>query len=355
MGTGEYTGSTTGTIGIYSVGMTQLSRPTVRISSDRTRKRVITTKKTRNEERAKGRIEMARESKSRAKRPWTKKELEYLSDHYGILPDDILAQRLDRPVGALKTTVTRKLKGIRRTGAFYTARMLSLILGLKDPKAVALSIRHGWLKATKGPVGAGQTKMWNITEDDIVALLKRRPWLADMNQMEEHYFRSIVREEWKRDPWYSPKQIAPRLGVKSRESVWRYIHKGWLVADKQLGGSEHRGWIIRESAIREFLKNDPRKQYKSEVSRATRIRTNIKLGIPVKLSTTWQVQCPFCREQVTVTAPAWMLGRQVKQAFVASYTRGRCTHGTSCSIQPDCHNSNTTFDFNRMALAGAMR
>jgi len=353
LGTGGYTGSTTGTIGIYSVGMTQLSRPTVRISSDRTRKRVITTKKIRNEERAKGRIEMARESKSRARMPWTKKELEYLSDHYGILPDDILAQRLDRTVGTLKTTVTRKLKGVRRTGAFYTARMLSLILGHKDPRAIALSISHGWLKATKGPPGAGRTKMWNITEEHIVEFLKRRPWLANMTHMEEHYFRSIVREEWKRDPWYSPKQIAPRLGVKTRESVWRYIHKGWLIADKQPGGSEHRGWIIRESAIREFLKNDPRKQYKSEVSRATRIRTNIKLGITVKLSITWQVQCPSCGEQVTVTASPWMRGYQVKEFFIASYTRGRCTHGTSCSIQPDCPNSNTTFDFNRLALVGA--
>lgn len=298
---------------------------------------------------------MVRESKSRAKRPWTKKELEYLSDHYGILPDDILAQRLDRPVGALKTTVTRKLKGVRRTGAFYTAIMLSAILGRKDPATVALWIKHGWLKATKGPPGAGRTKMWNINEDDIVSFLKQRPWLADMNQMEEHYFRSIVREEWKRDPWYSPKQIAPRLGVKTRESVWRYIHKGWLIADKQPGGSEHRVWIIRESAIQEFLENDPRKQYKSEVSRAARIRTNIKLGIPVKLTTTWQLQCPSCGEQVSVTAPPWMLGRKVKEIFLVSYTKGGCNHGASCSIQHDCPKSNTNFDFSRMALAGAMK
>jgi len=297
---------------------------------------------------------MAKKGKSRHGRPWTKQDLEYLSDHYGILPDDVLAKRLGRTEYALKVAVKRKFKELRRTGTFYTARMLSLVLGRKDPSAVAFWIKSGWLKATKGPAGAGRTKMWNITEDDIVALLQRRPWVADMSRMEEHYFRFIVREEWKRDPWYSSRQVAPRLGVETREAVLRYIHKGWLAAEKQLGGPEHRGWVIRESAIRAFLRNDPRKQYKSEVSRAARVGANIKLGIPVKLSITWQVQCRSCGEQVIVTAPAWMLGRQVKEIFTASYTNEHCTHGSSCSIQAECSNT-IDIEFNRMALAGSMR
>jgi len=299
---------------------------------------------------------MAKKSKPRLRRPWTKQDLEYLSDHYGVLPDDVLAHRLNRTETAIKIAVTRKLKGVQHTGAFYTARMLTLILGLKESRTVALWIKHGWLKATKGPPGAGRTKVWNITEDDIVSFLKRRPWLADMNRMEEHYFRSIVRNEWERDPWYSAKQVAPRLGVKTSQAVWRYIRKGWLVAEKHLFGPEYRGWVIRESAIQEFLKNDPRKQYKSEASRAARIGANIKLGIPVKLSITWQIQCPSCGEEVIVTAPARMLGRQVKEVFVAFYTTGHCTHGDSCSIQTDCLNNPTpTIDFNHLTLAGAMK
>jgi len=294
---------------------------------------------------------MAKSRRQKLRRPWTKQELEYLSDHYGVLPDNVLVQRLNRTVTAIKIAVTRKLK-IRRTDAFYTARMLTFILALKEPRTVALWIKHGWLKATKGPPGAGPTKVWNIIEDDIVELLKRRPWLADMNRMDEHYFRSIVRAEWERDPWYSAKQVAPRLGVQTPQSVWRYIHKGWLAAEKQLFGPEYRGWVIRESAIREFLKNDPRKDYKSEASRAARIGANIKLGIPVKLSITWQVQCPSCGQQVIVTAPARMLGRKVKEIFVASFTNDRCTHGASCSIQTDC---SSTVDFSRMALAGATK
>ena len=295
---------------------------------------------------------MAKKSKTKSGSPWTKKDLDYLLEHYGTLPDDVLAQRLGRTKEAIKVAVKRKFIGLRHTDTFYTARVLSLILGRKDPSAVALWINHGWLKATKGPPEAGRTKMWNITEDDIVDLLKRRPWVADMSQMEEHYFRAVVREEWKRDPWYGPRQVAPRLGVKTREAVLRYIHKGWLTAEKQPGGPEHRVWVIRESAIRAFLRNDPRKLYKSELSRATRIGANIKLGIPIKLSTTWQVQCPSCGEQVVITAPAWMLGRQVKEDFVTSYTSGQCIHGTRCSIQADSPNSNITA-FSRMVLAGA--
>lgn len=298
---------------------------------------------------------MAKRSKPRSGRPWTKKDLDYLSDHYGTLPDDVLAQRLSRTENAIKVAVKRKFNELRRTGTFYTARMLSLLLGRKDSKAVALWIDHGWLKATKGPAGAGQTKMWNITEDDIVALLQQRPWVADMKLMEDHhYFSSIIRDEWKRDPWYSSTQVAPRLGVETREAVLRYIHKGWLAAEKQPGGPEHRVWVIRESAIRAFLRNDPRKQYKSEISRAARIGANLRLGIPVKLSITWQVQCPSCGEQVRVTAPARMLGRQVKESFLSSYTRGSCNHGANCSIQNDYSNNND-IDFSHMALAEAMK
>jgi hypothetical protein len=295
---------------------------------------------------------MAKRSKLRPGRLWTPKDLDYLSDHYGILPDDVLAQRLGRSTNAIKTIVTRKLKGLRRTGIFYTARMLSIVLGRRDSRAVALWINHGWLKATKGPPSAGRTKMWNITEDDIVDLLQRRPWVADMSQMEEHYFRHIVKEEWRRDPWYSASQAAPRLGVKTREAILRYIHKGWLAAEKERGGPEHRVWIIRESAIRAFLLNDPRKQYKSELSRTKKNESNLRLGIPVKVSTTWHLQCPSCGENVKITAPSWMLGYRVKELFLASYTNGHCTHGDSCSIQADCNIAPAT-DFRRMALAGA--
>jgi hypothetical protein len=284
------------------------------------------------------------------RRLWTKQELEYLADHYGALPNDVLARRLNRTEAAIKVAVTRKFRGLRRTGAFYTARMLTLILGRKNPRTVALWIKHGWLKATKGPPGAGRSKMWNITENDIVALLKQQPWLADIKRMEEHYFRSIIRDEWNRDPWYSSKQVAPRLGMKSQQAVWRYIRKGWLRAEKQLSGMEHRGWVIRESTIQEFLKNDPRKHYKSEICRAARTVANLRSGIPIKLSIIWQVQCPSCGDRVTVTAPPWMLGREVKEIFVASYTNEHCTHGSRCSIPTDCSN---TIDFRRLALAAS--
>jgi hypothetical protein len=296
---------------------------------------------------------MAKRTKSRHGTPWTKQDLDYLSDHFGVLDDDTLAQRLGRTKDAIKVAVTRKLKEVRRTGTFYTARMLSLVLGRKDSRAVALWINHGWLKATKGPPGAGRTQMWNITEDDIVALLQRRPWLADMSRMEEHYFRYIVKEEWKRDPWYNPRQAAPRLGVKTREAILRYIHKGWLVAEKEPGGPEHRVWVIRESAIRAFLSNDPREQYKSELSRTKKNESNLRLGIPVKLNTTWQLKCPSCGEYVTITAPAWMLGYQLKEIFLTSYTKGGCTHGESCPIQANC--TNIDFKLNRMALAGVIK
>jgi len=297
---------------------------------------------------------MAKLRRPAPRRLWTKEELEYLSDNYGLLPDDVLASRLHRPKGALKTVVSRKLKGLRHTTNFYTARMLSLVLGRKDPRTIALCIKRDWLKATKGPPGAGRRKMWNITEDNIITLLKARPWLADMSRMEEHYFRSIIRDEWQRDPWYGSKQVARRLGVKNRNTVLKYIYRGWLAAQKEPGGPEHRGWLIRESAIQTFLRNDPRKDYKAQIARAARLRSNLRLGIPTKLSSTWQIQCPYCGEPVTVNAPAWMLGRQVKRVLLTFHTNGGCTHGASCSIQSDSVNCSAD-NSSRMALAAIIQ
>lgn len=106
--------------------------------------------------------------------------------------------------------------------------------------------------------------MWAFQEEDIVTCLRARPWLAVKNRMPEHFFRSIVLEEWKRDPWYSADQAAPFLGRRNRNCVLRYIRDGLLEAERVprvlVGSSGPDGcWLIRKSAIDKFLAHDTRK------------------------------------------------------------------------------------------------
>ena len=280
--------------------------------------------------------------RSKAGTPWTQEDLDYLSEHYGVLPDDVLARRLRRSRTAMKIAVTRKLH-IRRTDSFYTARMLSMLLGRNDGKIIVHWIHWGWLKATRGPTWAGQHEMWNIVEDDIADMLKQRPWLANLQRMEEHYFRSIVKEEWRRDPWYSTAQVAQRLGLKDSETVSHYVRQGWLAAQPSSNG---RAYQIRQSSIESFLENDPRGEHRSTSCRDAKIQSNIRRGVPVKLSITWQLQCPRCNNMVTVAAPAQMAGWQMKERFTELFTNDECVHGDSCSLQADCFN-----DISRRALA----
>ncbi len=265
---------------------------------------------------------------------WKPDELQYLAEHYGLICDKTLATRLQREERAVITTASRK-HVVSRKMNFYTAGALAKLLGIPRPKQVLQWVKKGWLKGRQSAMSQGQIKLWRFSEKGVVRCLKQRPWLVDLKRMERHYFRSVVIKEWERDPWYTAEQAAPLFGFTKPDAVYRYIHRGWLPAEKKpcLGAQEGQ-WVIRHSAIEAFLKNDPRPEHKFIVASTARKRFIISSGEPSRLAILWVVKCPSCGQEVTITASPQLRGPRVREMFIELYVNGNCKHGTECQLLP---------------------
>lgn len=268
----------------------------------------------------------------RAGKEWTSEELEYLGNKYGLISDRAICRHLQRSPNGIKIVAIRKLHSNHKMN-FYSGRELARALGVPDSKTLMNWALAGWIPVRKSVVRQGPFRAWFFREANIVKFLRQQPWLFDPQKMPEHYFRSIVQEEYKKDPWYSAEQTAPLLGVKTDDAVLRYIRKGWLPAVKRPGGPWQGRWVIRRSAIEYFLANDPRPAHKFETASLSRKRLWRKAGNPLRLSIVWSVLCPACGETVVVKAHPKLIGPQVQQLFTEIYTNGTCSHGLMCTLK----------------------
>jgi len=267
----------------------------------------------------------------RAQKRWTDAELEYLSNKYGLVSDRTISRHLQRSPNAARIVVIRKLHSNHKMN-FYSARELARSLGVPDSKTIMNWALAGWIPVRKSIVRAGDFKAWLFRDKNIVRFLREKPWLFDPQKMPEHYFRSIVRAEYERDPWYTCEQAAPHLGVATDDAIQRYIRHGWLPAVKRPGGPWQGVWIIRRSDIEKFLANDPRPKHKFETCSLVRKRAARKNGSPLRLLVVWSVPCPGCGETVVVKADPSLRGPQVRQLFIHLYTNGTCSHGLICNL-----------------------
>ncbi len=277
---------------------------------------------------------------TRAYRHWTLEELDYLKDNYGLICDKVLAARLQRSEGAIiylavgKHLVTRQMN-------FYTASALASLLGIPSSKSILLWVKKRWLSGIKSAKSQGKTRLWRFSEYGVAKCLRKRPWLVVLAPTRQwlisdysHPFFYIVRKEWERDPWYTCEQAAPLLGRTQPSTVYEYIHRGWLRAEKKpCLGSTGGMWIIRLSAIRAFLANDPRPQHQFAAASASMKRFIVSSGEPSKLATIWVIRCPSCGQQVRIEADPQLHGPQVRERFIELYVNGNCTHGGDCLIE----------------------
>lgn len=271
---------------------------------------------------------------TRARKEWTEAEIQYLSDKYGLVSKKTLARNLQRTEGAVYLATKKLLNHQHIYDNFYTAQELARVLA-KDAKTVVYWAQRGWLKGRRAPYYQGANRFWIFTERNVVRCLKDRPWLVNLKKLSEHYFRSIVLDEWKRDPWYTPEQAAPMLGVKTPDAVHRYIYLGWLPAEKRPGGPWQGSWMIRHSAIEGFLAKDPRPGHKHTLVSASRRRNLRKEGRPIRVAMIWQFECPRCGLDVKIMAPPKMWGPDVRERFINIYVNGACSHGTICRVKED--------------------
>lgn len=191
---------------------------------------------------------------------WTEDDLCYLADNFGRLADEQICKDLSRSKNAIKIIAYRKLNGLARLDGFYTARTVATLLAVSCSKTIVFWRDKGYIKGKRAPFGYGKHKLWSFDYEDIETCLRKRPWLVDPRRMEQSYFRTIVHEEYEKDPWYTAAQAAPFMGIRDPNAVHRYIYRGWLQAVKKPGGPWQGVWIIRKSAIDAFLANDPRKE-----------------------------------------------------------------------------------------------
>lgn len=268
----------------------------------------------------------------RAGRNWRPAELDFLGNKYGLISDRSICQHLQRSPNAIRIAAYRKLRMNRKMN-FYSALELARTLGIPCSKTLINWVEAGWLSARRSVVRQGPFKAWRFMEKQIIKFLHSKPWLFNPNKMPQHYFRSIIQDEYEKDPWYGCKEAAPLLGVKTDDAVQRYIFRGWLPAVKRPGGPWQGAWVIRRSDIERFLANDPRPTTKAELASIVRKRAYREKGNPLRLSIIWSVLCPNCGQTVVVKAAPRLKGPEVQRHFTKIYTNGTCSHGFICSLE----------------------
>lgn len=267
-----------------------------------------------------------------AKKPWTQHDLDILEAKYGLVSERHLCRTLGRSPAAIRIASTRKLHhGMK--ASFYTSQQLGeILLGSRhSTKTIIYWKNRGWLNGRRSMVRAGKYNAWCFFEENIEKCLRERPWLCDLKKMERHFFRSIVQEEYDKNPWYTCLEAAPLLGVKTADTVNIYISKGWLKAERKPGGPWQGRWIIRQSEVQKFLAADPRPG-KSETISKSRRHGCLERGQPLRLSVHWSVPCRRCGKRIIVMASPGLKGRVVVERFHAVYTNGHCSHGTAVRL-----------------------
>jgi hypothetical protein len=176
--------------------------------------------------------------------------------------------------------------------------------------------------------------VWGFTYEAIEECLRKRPWLVDFRKMERSFFRSIVKDAWDEDPWFTSEEAAPKLGLIDPNAIKRYIRRGWLSAERKPTSGAWQGmWIVRQSAIDAFLEDDPRHEYKHLSLVRSRHLNSYKNHFPIALQKIWVIKCPVCKHKTTIKANPHIAGPELKSLFLEIYTNGTCSHGKVCEIQ----------------------
>jgi len=100
----------------------------------------------------------------------------------------------------------------------------------------------------------GKNAVWDFEYKDIVTFVRKYCWLFNLGRMPQSYFRTIVRKEYNKNPWYTTIEVARILHLKSKNTVAKYIRLGLLKAKKRSRPGPDGEYIIRKSALDEFIR-----------------------------------------------------------------------------------------------------
>ena len=125
-------------------------------------------------------------------REWSEREIQILSDCYGLEAIKVLSRRLGRTPESIRVK-TSKL-GIGFTGQFYSMATLALELGVSR-YFIKQRIERKWIQARQAdfPFRYGRCT-YIILEDSIVDYLKKHPLDLSGKQISNRYFWNVVQE-----------------------------------------------------------------------------------------------------------------------------------------------------------------
>jgi hypothetical protein len=207
--------------------------------------------------------------------PWAPWELEFLAENYGRMSREEICRRLNRSPNAQKIKAYRRFRMNMKTN-IYTARSTARELGISCAKIIVAWHDRGYLHGKLAPFVNGPNHVWHFEDEDIIECLRQRPYLCNPKRMPQSYFRSVVREEWDKNPWYNRREAALFLGISSPDAIGRYITRGWLPAVRRPAGGGYGEWIIRHSDLAEFQVNDPRPDARKSATLASSIDTDMQ-------------------------------------------------------------------------------
>ena len=263
-------------------------------------------------------LEQGRLKGPRAYQPtWTDADLQYLKEKYPYARMSTMARHLKRTAVAI--VLKKKKLGLYRDSEHYTARTLAAIFGCDDKWLTALA-RDGFLKGTKALHFRGPCHPWNFAEEDVVAFIKKYPWLLRPERMKQkHYFRGVLREEWKKNPWYTTVQAARVVGVH-KEVILRRLESGELPGLRRSADKTWSIWRIREKdLLAKFTRHDGPEERSRRSSQSMKARRE-RAGLPNILHIIWELICQHCAERFTVQASPKVRGPEVAELGKAQHT-----------------------------------
>ncbi len=191
-------------------------------------------------------------------RMWTEEEDDWLSDNWGLHPDEYVARHLHRSVVAC-TIRAKRVAGVSRKMAFWTARNVAELFGVDEHAITDRWIESGALKAEKSHVRCGDGyRVWRIDEEAVQAFIRQYPYHYDRQRIEPNtVYRQLAERVWQTDPWLTVNEAAAELGVHP-QTVWRHIRRGWLQGKKTWEAGKWGGWRMPKSQLSGFrLRNPP--------------------------------------------------------------------------------------------------
>ncbi|MDP2660113.1 MAG: hypothetical protein Q8R28_05240, partial [Dehalococcoidia bacterium] len=221
---------------------------------------------------------------------------EYLREHYSQHTLGVLAQKLNR--SELGIVLKKRRLGLHKVDDFYTLQLLGELL-LMDSHKVKWLVQQKYLKGRRAEWTMGLNKVWVVREEDVEAMLRQHPYVVHRpwRDLPESYARTVVEEEWRRDPWHNGPQAAKYAGVH-RHTLNRFLNEGRLTGAQMSPDLKWSKWYVRQSVL-DRLKEEMKKQ---EAARGERTSAAYRKTRPTKLSTRWSVPCS-CGEPHMVEAP----------------------------------------------------